>query len=381
MHGAESAKRTVVARVESVEKLDGQGYRAGLRVERDLRATGDPASAPESIAIGWEELAEGRPPRFAADERVLVALEPLPGWSLWRKRFPDGRALAVAEKGAAFLRDPDPATIEALARHLRVAPAERTEAPGVETLARLVADAVDPLALGAVERLDAIAGLGGKMREPAAASLAAAISNPARSEALRRALLALAGDRRLDGVRTAVTAVTVQGPPLAGLAWAALAKIDGGLPADTVKRLLGDPDPEVRAVAVRWSAGTPEQSRARDAIAADPAPIVRAAAVETLVATGDDGAIRLGYDALFDRDASVRLAAAQALGKLGGETVPHLRELALGRDGESASGPLGALSFAGPEGQAALLELSHTHPDEAARGLARMLLGLDPKKH
>jgi HEAT repeat protein len=312
---------------------------------------------------------------------VLVALAPLPGWSLWRQRFPDGKALAVAAEGAAFLRDPDAATADAVARYLRVAPIERSEAPGVEALARLVADAADPVARGAVERLEGITGLGTKLREPAAAALGAAIADESRSEPLRRALLALGAGRRLDALRPSIAALAERRGALSGAAWAALAEIDGGLPVETAKRLLDDPDPEVRAVGARYAMGTGEQARAVERIRSDPAPVVRATAAEFGIATGDPAAVTAGYAALFDRDPAVRLAAGRALGKLGAETVPRLRELALERSGEAASGPLGALAFAGPEGQAALLELSHTHPDEATRGLARMLLGLDPKKH
>ena len=379
LRGVETAKRTVIARVTEVSQLDPQGYRATLAVERDL-ADADGTSEPETIAIGWEELVDGRPSRFAKDDRVLVALEPLPGYSLWRKRFPDGKALAVADKGAAFVRDPDPATADAVARYLRIAPTERAEAPGVEALARLIAEAADPLPLAATERLAAVPGIGSKLREPAAAALGAAITNEGRSEPLRRALLTLATKGRLDAVRPAVLTLAERRGTLAGPAWATLAAIDGGLPVDTVKRLIESPDPEVRAVAVRWAPGTSEQERALDAMRTDPAPVVRAASAEALIATGDSAAINAGYAALFDRDSSVRLAAAQALGKRGAEVVPHLRELALERTGESASGPLGALAFAGPEGEAALLELAHTHPDEKTRGLARLLLGLDPRK-
>lgn len=380
--GVESAKRTVIARVVSVESIDEQGYRATLAVERDLAdPSGANVAAAESITIGWEELAQGRPARFAKDERVLVALAPLPGYSLWRKRFPDGKALAVAADGAAFLRDPDAGTADALARYLRIAAIERSEAPGVEALARLVASAADPVALGAVERLDGIAGLGTKLREPAAAALGAAITDEGRPELLRRRVLALAAGRRLDALRPSIATVAETRGPLSGAAWASLAEIDGGLPVETVKRLLDDPDSQVRAVGVRYAAGTAEQARAVDAMRLDPAAVVRATAAEFAIATDDPSAVNAGYAALFDRDPAVRLAAGRALGKLGSETVPHLRELALERSGDAASGPLGALAFAGPEGQAALLELSHTHPEESARGLARMLLGLDPKKH
>jgi HEAT repeat protein len=107
---------------------------------------------------------------------------------------------------------------------------------------------------------------------------------------------------------------------------------------------------------------------------------VRAAALEAEIPTGSTAALEAGFAALDDPDPGVRLAAGQALGAQGAQVVPRLREMALARSGRNASGPLGALAFAGAEGQAVLLELSHTHPSPDTRGLARMLLGLDPKK-
>jgi hypothetical protein len=370
----------VVGRIESSTPVDRHGHGATLAVERDLAEPG-PRATPETLKIGWEELAEGRVPRFRAGERVLVALEKLPGQSIWRQRFPKRDALAVAGGGAAFLRDPDAETVERLARYLAVAPAEREEAPGVEALAAIVAHANDALARGAAERLASIAGLGGKLREPAAASLGAAITDPARGEELRRALVHLAGERKLDGLRDALRAVAREGSPLAGDAWAALAAIDDGIPADTVKQLLSSADPAVRAVAVRWAAGTPEEPRVVAAVAGDPDARVRAAAAEAAVASERADGLGAAFGALFDRAPEVRLAAGQALGRRGGEVVPRLRELALAKRGPDASGPLGALAFAGPEGQAALLEIAHTHADETTRGLARLLLGMDPRKH
>jgi hypothetical protein len=380
LRGAETARRTLVARVESVGPVDAQARRAALAVERDL-ASDAPAAPGETVAIAWEELAEGRPDRFQRGERLLVALDPLPGQSLWRQRFPKRDALAVAERGAAFLRDPDDVTVDRLARYLHVAPAERSEAPGVEALAAIAAGAAAPLAEGAVQRLEAIPGLATKLREPAAAALGGAIASAQRPEALRRALLRLAASRRLDALREPIRAVADAGPTLAGEAWSALAAIDGGLPADIVKQLLGSDDAGVRAVAVRHAEGTPEEPRALAGARSDPSPEVRAAALEALIPTRNPEALEAGYAALFDRDAEVRVAASQTLGQLGAEVVPRLRELALARSGPEASGPLGALAFAGPEGQAALLELSHTHPDARTRGLARLLLGLDPKAH
>ena len=181
-------------------------------------------------------------------------------------------------------------------------------------------------------------------------------------------------------MRDSIARVAETGPPLAGEAWAALVAIDGSLPLETVRKLLGSADPSVRAVAVRSAADTPEAARARALASTDPAAEVRVAAVETFVPSGSGEALEVGYAALFDREASVRVAAAETVGRLGSEVVPHLRELALARSGRDANGPLGALAFAGAEGQGVLLELSQTHPDADTRGQARMLLGLDPRK-
>ncbi len=379
LRGVEHAKRTAVAKVVDVGRIDTYGYGATFAVERDL-ATDTPV-AGETLRVGWEEFSPDRPARFRKGERLLVALEALPGYSLWRQRFPNGNAFAVAERGTAFLRDPDDASITTLARYLRIDPSEREQAPGIEALAGIVEAAAPPLAEGAATRLGEIPGLGAKLRQPAAAALGAAIESEARQEDLRRTLIRLAAAHRLDGVREWIARVAEAGPPLAGEAWAALLAIDGSLSAPTVERLLGSADPSVRAVAARASAGTAQAARALALARSDPASEVRIAVVETLVPAQSPGSLEVGFAALFDREPTVRVAAAQAVGRLGADVVPHLRELALARSGRDANGPLGALAFAGAEGQGVLLELSQTHPDENTRGQARLLLGLDPRKH
>lgn len=369
----------MVAKVTDVGRIDTSGFGATFAVERDL--ANDSLPAGEALRVGWEELAPDRPARFLEDERILVALEALPGYSLWRQRFPDGNAFAVAERGTAFLVDPDDATIASLGRYLRVDPSEREQAPGIEALAGIIEVAAVPLAEGAATRLGDFAGLGSRLRQPAAASLGAAAESASRPEELRRTLIRLAGARRLDGMRESLVRIAEAGPPLAGEAWAALFAIDGSLSPQTVERLLGSGDPGVRAVAARASAGTPQAARALSMARSDPAPEVRIAVVEALIPAQAPGSLEAGYAALFDREPTVRVAAAQAVGKLGADVVPRLRELALARSGRDANGPLGALAFAGAEGQGVLLELSQTHPDENTRGQARLLLGLDPRKH
>jgi len=373
----------VVGVVEESARIDTHGYAAWLRVERDLAAPADaPANlAPgsERIRIAWEDLSSDRPVRFQNGGRIAVALGPMPGYSLWLQRFPKADVLAVAESGAAFLRDPDEPTLDGLARYLRVAPAEREESPGVDALAVLVASAAAPLAEAAAARIDKVGGLESKLREPAAASLSRAMTSASRPDALRLALVHLAGSHQLAGLRPTLGALAQGPPPLAGPAWNAVVEIDGSLPYPTAKQLVASSDPAVRAVGVRFLVSTPEEAEVSRRARSDPAPEVRAAAVHALLAAHGADALEVGFAALFDPAPSVRADIAQAVGAFGDPVVPRLRTLAETHTGREAGGPLAALAFAGPEGQRVLMELSTTHPDEPTRRLALLLLGKDPR--
>ena len=373
----------MVGVVEDPKRVDTHGYAAWLRVERDLAA---PADAPvnltpgsERIHFAWEELSSDRPVRFANGARVAVALVPMPGYSLWLQRFPKSDVLAVAEAGAAFLRDPDAATLEDLARYVRIPAAEREESPGVDALAALVATAAVPLAEAAAEHLGKIGGLESKLREPAAGQLTHAMGSSSRPDALRLELVRLSGSHQLSRLRPALVALAEGGPPLAGPAWSALVEIDGGLPYATAKQLVGSADPAVRAVGVRFLVGTPDDAEVSRRARSDPAPEVRAAAVHALLAARGSDALEVGFAALFDPAPSVRADIAQAVGAFGSSVVPRLRELAETHTGRDASGPMAALAYAGPEGQQVLMELSRSHPDESTRGLALFFLGKDPR--
>ena len=91
---------------EEPRRVDGEAWVADATIERSFYG----GEAGSRIAVAWEELAHQRPVRFAAGDRVLCALESLPGHSIWRQRFPDPKArastLTIAEKGDAFLRAP-----------------------------------------------------------------------------------------------------------------------------------------------------------------------------------------------------------------------------------------------------------------------------------
>jgi hypothetical protein len=218
LRAAEAAERVVLGRFEAPAAVDASGWIAWLRIEREL-APSEPAASGERIRVAWEELVPDRPPRFAAGERALVALEPLPGWSLWRRRIPDGNALGIAAAGQAFLRAPDPASLEGLADWLAVPAADRETAAGAAVLAGLVADAESALSLAAIDRLGAFPGLASRLGDDALSDLRRAVSDPKRPVELRLRIVALAARGRIESLRTALVPLTEAGSPIAAAAW------------------------------------------------------------------------------------------------------------------------------------------------------------------
>ncbi|MCI0437211.1 MAG: HEAT repeat domain-containing protein, partial [Gemmatimonadetes bacterium] len=111
-------------------------------------------------------------------------------------------------------------------------------------------------------------------------------------------------------------------------------------------------------------------------VRSDPAPAVRALAVERLLALGGASAVEDGLSALHDPDASVRGAAARALGSLGASAIPGLRRKVDSNDPDAARAAVVALHLTGsPEATAALAEIADSHRDESVRALAAIALG------
>jgi hypothetical protein len=362
----------VVGKIQRTEALDAQGWKAELAVERVL--AGD-AAPGETLRIAWEELARRRTTRFSPGDRVAVALEPLPSYSLWRRRFADGDALLVAARGEAFLRDPDPATLDLLGAYLELPSAQRKGGPGADALAALVAGAAGRLAAAALARLDSAPGLAAKLGDAGSAALARALGSADRHPALRQSIFELAARRHLVALRPAVEAQAHEGAPLEAVAWATLGALDGGLPAERVAALLARSEPALRAVGVHYARGTPSEAAVEKLVTDDPTGLVRAEAAESWIRWRGIEGLSAVEPALFDADRRARGRVAQAVGRLGAPAVPRLAELLDSHSGEQAVGPLAALRFAGNEGLAALKRASVSHPDENVRMAAKLALG------
>lgn len=382
LDAAETAAAVVVGVVRQPAPVDVHGWSAGLEVERALAGALQPGSTQR---IAWEELAKSRPTRFADGDRVLVALDPLPSASLWRQRFPvtKGAApvLVVAAHGDAFLARPDAVTVDHLGRYLTLPPDARSQGAGLDALARLVQNAEPAVAASAQRRLAGLPGVESRLGEDGRSALAAAAQDAARPLDLRAAVVSWIGRARVYALRSTLEALALPSSPLQPEATQALAELDGGVAPERSDALLQSADPRMRVVGVRFAAGSQAEQRLSSLLRSDPAPEVRAAAVEALVARRGRDSVDSVTDAFFDPSPDVRAAAARSVGALGEPVVPTLQRIALERHGADANAPIVALSMAGPAGARALLEIASSHPDPAVRKVARFALGHGPKEN
>lgn len=369
----EGGARLALGVIRDPRSLDEHGWTARLELERALE---EPSPSEPDLQIAWEELARSRTPRFAAGQRVVVALVPLPPGSLWRQRFPNGGALLVGGGGQAFLRDPDARTLGLLERWARVGALEREGRVGVAALASLWAEAAPAVAVGALARLAEIPGLGGKVEGEgeAAATFRTGLSDRSRPLELRAGLVRLAGERRIAALLPALESLDRRGGPLEAEAIGALASFSDGLPQDRVRALLARPEPAIRAVGARSARG-PLLGTVGRLVKRDPAPEVRTAAAVALLDQQGMSGFDVAAQALFDADLGVRARTATRIGELGAAAVPGLVALVNTRWASGAEGPIGALILAGNAGRAAVQAIAESHPDPKVRGVARLALG------
>lgn len=377
MEALEAAPTAVVGVVDEPRPIDAHGHTALLRVETSLSGSVPPGA---TIRIGWEELAASRAPRFAEGERVLVALEPLSGASIWATRLPDpkqrSQVFGVAMRGEAFLRAPSSGSVDLLRHYLKLAPRDREGANGVALLAEVAARSEPPLAVGAVERLARHTALAEQLDADAASVLVAALLRTDAGPELPSQALDLVARQRPPALRAPLEALASRDALAPPVVFAALAALDGEVGPDRTKRLLAASAPAYREVAARNASGPDAPELLARLSRSDPAPEVRAVAVERLVAIGGASALGPALATLHDAEPSVRGSAARALGSLGATAVPGLRDIVDGGDPDAARAALVALHLTGaPEASAALEEIAASHRDEGIRTLAEIALG------
>jgi hypothetical protein len=369
----ERSPLSVVATLVSPRALDGEAFAGTLAVELTLAGE---AQRGARLELAWEELARARPVRFADGDRVLLALEPLPGASIWRQRLPDPaerlRTFGIAERGDAFVRDPSTGAIQ-LIEHFLALPAELRDAnPGVAHLVRLAEMAPQTLAAAALERLSEVDALDRALDERSSARLAKVLL---RDPGLSRTTLELIERRRLESLRPALLGRASPDGSGPAPVYEGLGRLDGSLPAALTVALLERVDSAPhRVVGARYAAVSATERLAR-LLRQDGSPEVRAAAVSRLVELhGVEEIDRVLY-ALEDPDPTVRARAMLAVGELGGEAVPPLRRVVEVGSPRAARTAVGALRAAGRDGTRALSEIAESHPDEGVRDLARIALG------
>jgi hypothetical protein len=373
----ETAPSAVVAVVAEPRRIDAHGFAARLQVESSLAG---PVPAGAQIRIAWEELASSRATRFAEGERVLVALEPLPGASIWAARFPDpearSRTFAVSMRGDAFLRAPSALAVARLEHYLRLAARDREGTNGAALLAEIAALCEPPLAVSAAERLARYEGLDEKLDPAAAALVVRALLRTDAGPALSSALLEVVARERPQALRAPLEALAAREALAPAVVFEALAALDSGVSPARASRLLADASPAHREVAARHARGPDARVELARLARSDPAPAVRAVAVERLLALGGESAVEDGLSALHDPDPGVRGAAARALGSLGASAIPGLRRKVDSSDEDAARAAVVALQLTGsPEATTALAEIADSHRDEAVRALAAIALG------
>lgn len=372
------AEAVVAGVVSGITALDAHGWKADLRVDQVLH--GDLALG-QTVTLAWEELALSRRVRFVEGERVLVVLDPLPTQSLWRKRFPkrDARSpvVTIAAEGEAFLAPPDGPTIDGLEHYLALTPAARAGGPGAARLAAIVATADPAVSREALAMLDEDGALAAELDADGGAALLAAARRRDRAPEFRARALGLAARRRLAGARETARALIETGDPIRAAAYRVLADLEGGLPAGDVERLLHDPDPQLRVVALELGHAGLGRETCRVVMRDDPSPAVRLAAGRVLLGRAD-GPIGDVVPLLDDADAGVRSGIAESFGALGAAAVGPLSAVVDDGSERAALAAVLGLSRTGKAGATILASVAESHRHPAVQAFARLALGEAP---
>jgi HEAT repeat protein len=377
-----AGNKIAVVRVERIARIDRHGYRAQVRVERAVHGTVAPGT---SLEIAWEELAQGRAPRFARGEEVVVALGPLPDTSLWLNRFPPqlrtGQVLAVAASGEAFARSVDPRDLAALEELARYVPSEVHSLGAAFALASLLVARDPRLAETALALLDE-EWIEAYRSDPTLAERCSVVfEDQSLPAAFRERVIEWAARRQIRTLVPALTRLAESDDPLAPSALEALERLGVPLSAESLERWLTSTDPAARARAVRKLRGSEAAARLRRFATSDPAPEVRASALEALRGLEREKAFEVFVACLGDPAPEVRLAAGRQLAALGEAVRTRLEEWALTAQGDAALSAVAAFEAMGAPGRVSLARIAREHAEERVRTFANLALGKAPSEH
>jgi HEAT repeat protein len=286
--------------------------------------------------------------------------------------------MVVAAGGDAFLVRPDGVTLDGLEHYLAMTPDARAGAPGAERLAELVGGGHPAVAREALDLLEAEPADADRLDADGAASLLAAARSSERDPALRSSALRLAARDRLPGTRETALVLTEPASPIRADAYRALAVLPGGLSAERVDGLLGNADPDLRAVGIEVAPASTDRARFVTFVRDDPSPAVRLAAGRALVVRFGAGAIADVTALLDDPDTAVRSGIAESIGSLGAAAVAPLRAVVDGPSERAALAAVLGLTRAGRQGAVAIASIAETHQNKAVRTFAQLALGKAP---
>ena len=369
----EASPLGVAGTIEDPRALDARSWRATVVVESVLTGPVEPG---QRVVIAWEELVGSRPPRFVSGQRVLLALEPLAAGSLWRQRFSDAQALSraegIAQRGAAFLRDPALGSVSLLEHYLELPADLRSSPAGQRHLVALAAEGQRPLALSAARCLAALTG-GEALGDEEATLVLGALARADSDAELATSLLIWIERRQPVGIVPALDAA-LDRPSLPAIFVRARGRLGEGLPEARQRTLLASPSAALRAAAAEV-AGAAQTARLAELLRRDRVSEVRLAALKRLAQLDGVAALEPLLGAFADADAGVRSAASLQVAGFGPEVVPRLRDVA-GWPWPASESAVAALHLTnGDAARAALASLAEEHPDPRVRTLARVALG------
>ena len=258
----------IVARVKESKPVDHYGRSALVAIEQVLHG---PLQANTTTLVAWEEF-NNQQSRLATGDRVLLALDAMPSYSLWKKRFPQEQPLVIAAKGYAITKKPDTKTIQSLQNLFKRPMPLQQDLADIKALLQVSNLAQGNIALAAFEHLRTK-----KLPAKAEATLAddfkSLIRNEERPLPLRVNVFELIAEQRWQSFAPLAEQYrSPQANPLEVAARSCLATLKGGISEKELAALLIREQAPLRILALTHSKNTRYESRVESLVKSDPSP-------------------------------------------------------------------------------------------------------------